>query len=75
MVMLPIVDIDNIALTFGKYKGKTPNEVALIDPSYITWMHDVRPEVCTKHLAIGCELIDYDEELEQDLTEHHLDIY
>lgn len=29
---------DDEPLTFGKYKGKTPNEVAGIDPSYLVWL-------------------------------------
>ena len=29
---------DDLPLTFGKYKGKTPNQIAEVDPSYIVWM-------------------------------------
>jgi len=31
-------DIDNTPLTFGKHKGKTPNEILESDTSYIVWM-------------------------------------
>lgn len=27
-------------LTFGKFKGKTINEVLEIEPSYVLWLHD-----------------------------------
>lgn len=33
-------DIDDIPLRFGKHIGKTPSEVAAIDPSYIVWLAD-----------------------------------
>jgi uncharacterized protein (DUF3820 family) len=50
------VDIDQLPLTFGKYKGKTPDEVGDIDPSYVVWMYEnVKPTPCTKELAESCE--------------------
>lgn len=30
--------IDDKPLTFGKYKGKTPNELLEEDPGYLVWM-------------------------------------
>lgn len=30
----------NIVLTFGKYKGKTVEEIAEADPWYIVWLKD-----------------------------------
>lgn len=27
-------------ITFGKYKGKSFNEIAEIEPSYILWLHE-----------------------------------
>lgn len=49
-------DIDDTPLQFGKYKSKTPNEVADIEPSYIVWMHaNVLPPLCTRGLAQACE--------------------
>lgn len=32
------LDVDREPLPFGKYKGKTPEEVSKIDPSYIVWL-------------------------------------
>lgn len=56
------VDIDDLPLKYGKYKGKTPNQVAVFDPSYIVWMYkNVKtsylgaPVMCSKELAEGCE--------------------
>jgi uncharacterized protein (DUF3820 family) len=47
---------DDTPLKFGKYKGKTPNQVADEDPSYVVWMHaNVLPPPCTRELAIACE--------------------
>ena len=30
-------DIDEVCLTFGKYRGMTPCDVSIIDPHYIVW--------------------------------------
>ena len=27
-------------LTFGKYRGRTPIQIARTDPSYVVWLHD-----------------------------------
>ena len=62
-------DIDNTELTFGNYKGSTPEEVAKKDPSYIVWMYaNVKPARCSKDLAIACEHDDreYEYEKQQD---------
>lgn len=32
--------IDDTPITFGKFKGKTPDEVSEIKPDYIVWMWD-----------------------------------
>lgn len=36
--MLDEIHIDHTPLTFGKYKGKTAEEVSIKDPAYIVWM-------------------------------------
>lgn len=33
-------DIDKIPLRFGKYKGKTPNEIFCINSSYLIWLYE-----------------------------------
>ena len=49
-------EIDNTPLSFGKYKGHTPEEVAVVDPSYVVWMFDnIKPAKCSKELRDGCE--------------------
>lgn len=63
MVKLP--DIDDRPLTFGKYKGETPNEIAKRDPHYITWIYK---NVEEKHLSTElydecCEIIDQESEI------------
>ncbi len=32
--------IDDIPLSFGKYKGQTPDEISEFDPSYIVYIWD-----------------------------------
>ena len=32
--------LDHTPLTFGKYKGKTPSEIAEVNESYIRWMFE-----------------------------------
>lgn len=58
-------DLDDSPLTFGKYKGKTPNEIGDYSPSYIVWMYDnIEQKHCTKDLRDLCE---------QDVREHEED--
>ena len=50
------MDKDHTPLSFGKYKGKTPEEIAEIDGSYVVWMFEnVTPIPCSKELAEACE--------------------
>ena len=50
------IDIDNEPLRFGKHKGKTPEEIAEIDPRYVVWLYDsITPKVRSKTLALACE--------------------
>ena len=42
---------DNTPLTFGKYKGHTPESVSVSDPGYIVWLYEnVNPKQCSKAL-------------------------
>ena len=41
MVLIPEKpDIDDMPLSFGKYKGKTPNEILELDAGYLIWAYD-----------------------------------
>lgn len=52
---------DTSPLVFGKYKGKTPEQVAEIDPSYVVWMYEtVKPAPCSTALYDACRM-DIDE--------------
>lgn len=43
--------LDDLPLTFGKYKGKTPKQVSKYDPSYVVWMFStVKPTPCSSRL-------------------------
>lgn len=47
---------DETALTFGKHRGRTPNEIAKDDPGYIVWLQaNVLPSPCSRGLAVECE--------------------
>lgn len=50
-------DPDNTPLAFGKYKGKSPGEVAEIDPGYIVWLYAEtdRKGICSKALYRACK--------------------
>ena len=48
--------LDDTPLTFGKYNGETPNEVANNDPQYIVWLFDnLNTKFCTEKLRDVCE--------------------
>lgn len=66
------MDKDTTPLSFGKYKGKTPEEVAEIDGSYVVWMFkNVKPPPCSKELAEACESDDRDDEEEWAACAHY----
>lgn len=51
------IDLDHTPLTFGRYRGQTPDEVSEHDPKYLVWMYDTvknRP-TCSKTLRDNCE--------------------
>jgi len=63
------MNIDNIPIKFGKYKGLAPTEIFDIDINYIKWMYkNVKPIPCSKKLFELCNE-NYDEELEQEMWE------
>ena len=59
------MDKDTTPLSFGKYKGKTPEEIAEIDGSYVVWMFEnVKQQTCSKELAEACEADEREDEEE-----------
>jgi len=62
------VGIDDTPLTFGKYKGRTPRDVARSDPDYIVWMHAnvLDKPTCSRELALDCENSDNGDHDEMD---------
>lgn len=49
------IAMDKTPLTFGKYRGQTPDEISEYDPGYIVWMHKtVKPQKCSDWLAGVC---------------------
>jgi hypothetical protein len=59
--------IDHVPLTFGgKYRGKTPDQIAVKDPGYIVWMskQDNLCDLVTASLVKACK---------QDIADARLD--
>lgn len=55
MVELAGMNLDDTPLGFGKYKGKTPNEIAEDNPGYIVWMHETMDNSpCSDQLYNDC---------------------
>jgi hypothetical protein len=51
------IALDHTPLTFGKYKGQTPDEVSENDPGWIVWAYDnvKNRKVCSKTLRDACK--------------------
>ena len=50
-------DKDSTQLRFGKYRGQSPLQLAVRDPSYVVWMYrQINPKPCSKALAQDCLL-------------------
>lgn len=51
------IDLDHSLLTFGKYRGQTPSEVAKHDPHWLVWAFNnvTNRDTCSKLLANECE--------------------
>ncbi len=49
-------ELDHTPLTFGQYKGQTPNEVSEHDPEYIVWLaQNFDKPVVSDLLARACK--------------------
>ena len=55
-----VKDIDDMPLTFGKYKGETPNEIAEHDDQYICWLYEniTNPRPVSRRLYLACNYED-----------------
>lgn len=65
-------------ITFGKYNGKTFNQIADIDPDYISWLDkNVKNIKLPKDFVTANEMDirERDSELHDILAEHAFDIY
>lgn len=52
-----IICIDEQPLTFGQYCGRTPEQIAEVDPGYIVWLYDRHKEkYCSRPLRELCEM-------------------
>lgn len=62
---LKLPSLDDTPLTFGKYQGSTPNEIADFDPNYIIWMREnVARKVVTHELYMACVDAQEDDEFD-----------
>jgi len=49
-------DLDETPLSFGKYKGKTPDEISYTDPEYIVWCWEsLDIKICSKAMYVFCK--------------------
>lgn len=49
-------DLDFQKLTFGKYVGKTPEQISECAPGYVVWMYEnVKPLRCSEVLYRECK--------------------
>jgi hypothetical protein len=65
-------------ITFGKYKDKTFDEIADIDPDYILWLDENVKDVKLPKKwveAVEMDVRERDSELRDILVEHAFDIY
>jgi hypothetical protein len=65
-------------ITFGKYNGKTFDEIADVEPDYILWLDkNVKTIKLPKSFvdAVEMEIRERDSELRDILLEHYFDIY
>ena len=52
-----IIDLDEQPLTFGEYRGYTPEQIAASDPEYIVWLYDsMKEKLCSRPLRELCEM-------------------
>jgi hypothetical protein len=64
--------IDEEPLRFGKHIGKTPLEIAEIEPSYLIWAYEnVKDKPCSLELYELCQL-DADYESSREALNGHL---
>lgn len=59
-ILDPLIDPTNeIPLTFGKHKGKTPRQLVDAEPGYIVWLHENIPSVVTRSAYLdACFILD-----------------
>ena len=69
--------IDDTPLTFGKYKGKTPRQIAAEDPWYIVWLGgNVKTVAISRRLLLACREECQSEDIWQELAnEGHIQNY
>ena len=67
MVALSLPDIDSRKLSFGKYKGMSPDEIGDVNPCYVVWMYEnIDPPPCSKELYLACESAAQDDDHTED---------
>jgi hypothetical protein len=62
---------DDRPMTFGKYKGRTPEEVAKEDPQYLMWLYENASNVkpCSRDLYLAAEYAAAEEDVNDPLDE------
>lgn len=53
--MTPEDEMDHTPLGFGKYAGKTPDQVSQLDPGYVIWLYEqCKPQTVSRLLYEAC---------------------
>jgi hypothetical protein len=49
--------LDHTSLLFGRHKGKTPDQVSEVDPSWLVWAYETIKDkrICSKVLYEACK--------------------
>ena len=56
--LVPKITSYTYKLLFGKYKGRTIEEVIMLDPGYILWMHDEKRATFDKKILDAADEAD-----------------
>jgi len=65
-------------ITFGKYSGKTFEEISDIDPEYILWLDKNAKTIKFRRSwieAIKMDIMEAESEMRDIINEHYYDIY
>jgi hypothetical protein len=63
--------VDDTPLSFGRYRGQTPEEIVRRDPQYVLWLYETHPRLVSRQLYLAADS-EVEEECDE-VEELHLD--